>query len=113
MRHETRLKLERQIRIRRLKIAGIAVAIISAVVGGFLLVDLDSHETKIRVAGTVESVAVPAQKGALDGLEVSVKLEDGRHVRVLTLKSRDPHVGDPIQVTEHRHLTGRTTFTFH
>ncbi|MBL8565700.1 MAG: hypothetical protein JNM89_08290 [Hyphomicrobiaceae bacterium] len=112
MRHETRLKLDRELRLRQLKFAGIGLAILAAVVGGFLLVDLDSHETKTRVAGTIESVATPAQKGALDGLEVGVKLEDGRHVRVLAMKSRDPHVGDRIEVTEHHHLTGRTTFTF-
>lgn len=112
MRHETRLKLDRELRIRQLKFAAIGLAILGAVLGGFMLVDLDSHETKLRIAGTVESVATPAQKGAMDGLEVGVKLTDGRHVHVLALKSRDPHVGDPIEVTEHKHLTGRTTFTF-
>lgn len=111
MRHETRLKLDRAIRMRRLKIAGIAVVILGAVVGGFLLVDLDHHETKTKLGGTVEDVHNFAAKGATDGLEVGVKLDDGRHVKILAFKSRDPHVGDHIEVTEHRHLTGRTTFT--
>lgn len=113
MRHETRLKIDRAIRRRRMKMAA-AIAAAVAVLGGLMwLVDLDTHETRTRVAGTIESVTTPAQKGAMDGLDVAVKLDDGRHVRVLTLRSRDPHVGDHIEVTEHRHASGRTTFTFH
>lgn len=111
MRHETRVKLDRAIRMRRLKIAGIGLAILATVVAGFLLVDLDTHETKTKLAGTIDDVHTFAGKGALDGLEVGVKLEDGRHVKVLTHKSRDPHVGDHIEITEHHHMSGRTTFT--
>ena len=113
MRHETRLKIDREIRWRRMTmVAGVAAVV--AVLGALMwLVDLDTHEAKTRLAGTIESVTTPAQKGAMDGLDVGVKLDDGRHVRVLTLRSREPHVGDHIEVTEHRHLTGRTTFTFH
>lgn len=113
MRHETRLKIDREIRKRRMTMAaGIAAAV--AALGALMwLVDLDTHETKTRVAGTIESVTTPVQKGAQDGLDVAVKLDDGRHVRVLTLRSRDPHVGDHIEVTEHRHASGRTTFSFH
>lgn len=111
MRHETRLKIDREIRRRRaMLVAGIAAAV--AGLGVLLwLVDLDTRETRTRVAGTVESVTTPAQKGAMDGLDVAVALDDGRHVRVLAMKSRDPHVGDHIEVTEHRHASGRTTFT--
>ncbi len=113
MRHETRLKIDREIRRRRLMMAA-SVAAAIAVLGALMwLVDLDTHETKTRVAGTIESVTTPVQKGAQDGLDVAVKLDDGRHVRVLTLRSRDPHVGDHIEVTEHRHASGRTTFSFH
>lgn len=111
MRYETRQRLDREIRMRRLRYAGLAGLIALVVVSGFLLVDLDAHETKASLAGTVESVGTFAGKGAMDGLEVGVKLADGRHVRILAAKSRDPHVGDPISVTEHRHLTGRTTYT--
>ena len=111
MRHETKQRLDREIRMPRLRIFGFAVVMLAAVIGGFLLVDLDAHETKLKVAGTVDKVASFAGKGALDGLEVSVKLDDGRHVTVLANRSRDPHIGDRIDVTEHHHLTGRTTFT--
>lgn len=112
MRHETRLKIDREIRKRRLTMAaGIAAAV--AGLGAMMwFVDLDTHETRTHVAGTIESVTTPVQKGAMDGLDVGVKLDDGRHVRVLALRSRDPHVGDHIEVTEHRHGSGRTTFSF-
>lgn len=111
MRHETRLKLDRQIRLRRMRMLGIAAAIIIAVGAGFLLVDLDAHESKLKVGGIIDKVATYAGKGAMDGVEIGVKLDDGRHVTVLAHRARDPHVGDHIEVTEHRHLTGRTTFT--
>lgn len=111
MRHETRTRLDREIRLRWLRLFGIAAVITAAITAGFFLVDLDAHETKLKVAGTVDKVASFAGKGAMDGLEVSVKLDDGRHVTVLANRARDPHVGDRIDVTEHHHLTGRTTFT--
>lgn len=113
MRHETRLKIDREIRKRRITMAaGVAAAV--AVLGALMwLVDLDTHETKTRVAGTIESVTTPTQKGAMDGLDVAVKLDDGRHVRVLAMRSREPHVGEHIELTEHHHGSGRTTFSFH
>ncbi|HRY07948.1 MAG TPA: hypothetical protein P5114_12565 [Hyphomicrobiaceae bacterium] len=111
MRHETRARLDREIRMRRLRYVGIAAAILVAITAGFFLVDLDAHETKLKIAGTVNKVATYAGKGAMDGLEVSVNLDDGRHVVVLVNRTRDPHIGDRIEVTEHHHLTGRTTFT--
>lgn len=111
MRYETRLKLDRAIRMRRLKMAGAALAALAFIGAGFLLVDLDSHETATKVTGTIDNVHTFAGKGAMDGLEIGVRLDDGRHVTVLASKSRDPHVGDHIEVTEHRHLSGRTTFT--
>ncbi len=111
MRHETRARLDREIRMRRLRLAGIAASILATVVGGFLLVDLDAHENKLKIAGTVDKVTTYAGKGAMDGLEIGVKLDDGRRVTVLANRTRDPHIGDRIDVTEHHHLTGRTTFT--
>jgi hypothetical protein len=113
MRHDTRVKLDRQIKLRKLKFIGLGLAALLAFAGGLLLVDLDTHETKTRVAGTVERVSTPAPKGAMDDLDVGVKQDDGRHVRVLPQRSREPNVGDHIQVTEYRHLAGRTTFSYH
>lgn len=112
MRHETRQRLDRELHLQRLKFAGAGMAIIAAVAAGFVLVDLEAHETKVRAAGVVEKVRPYASKGVSDGVEVGVKLADGRHVTVLANRSHEPHVGDAIEVTEHRHLSGRTTFTY-
>ncbi|MFV0367811.1 MAG: hypothetical protein ACK5KM_05075 [Hyphomicrobiaceae bacterium] len=111
MRYELRQQLDRAIRMRRLKLAAVAIAVLTLVATGFALIDLESHETRTRLAGTIDDVHTFAGKGAMDGLEVGVKLDDGRHVTVLSLKSRHPEVGDHIEVTEHRHPSGRTVFT--
>ncbi|MCB1527678.1 MAG: hypothetical protein KDJ45_08255 [Hyphomicrobiaceae bacterium] len=111
MRYELRQELDRAIRVRRLRMAAIAIAVLGLVASGFALIDVESHETRIRLGGTIDDVHNFAGKGAMDGLEVGVKLEDGRHIRVLSLKSRHPQVGDLIEITEHRHPSGRTVFT--
>ena len=112
MRYETRMKLEREMRKRRLRMVGGGIAIVAAVVAGFFLIDMDSHETKQVLGGTVEAVQPYfAAKGKATGFTVSVKLADGRHVTVLANSSRDPHVGEHLDVTEHHHLTGRRTFS--
>ena len=36
----------------------------------------------------------------------------GRRVTVMVLKKTDPHVGDNVQITEHRHRTGRVNYTW-
>ncbi len=50
-------------------------------------------------------------KAIEEGLAVDVKLEDGRRARD-GFKTTDPHVGDHVQVAEHIHGTGRTTFSW-
>ena len=47
-----------------------------------------------------------------NGLSVDVALENGHRVNVMVLKTTDPHVGDHVQITEHRHRTGRLTYTW-
>jgi hypothetical protein len=51
-------------------------------------------------------------KAIEDGLAVDVKLEDGRVVHVMALKTTDPHIGDHIEIAEHIHGTGRITFSW-
>jgi hypothetical protein len=36
----------------------------------------------------------------------------GRRVSVMALKTTDPHVGDHVEITEHRHHTGRITYSW-
>jgi len=115
LREETRKRLERALWRERAKKAGLALAGLGALAGVFMYENLDASVKDVRVAGTVEHVGplnARSTKAVAEGLSVDVKLDDGRHVQVLALKSHGPHVGDRIEVTEHRHATGRVTHTW-
>lgn len=114
MSEDTRRRLDRAIWLDRAKKAGIGVAILGAIGLFALYQDLDMAVDNTHVTGVVERVdplVAPSSSGtpAGQGLTVGVKLDDGRHVRVVAKKDRDPHVGDRIEVVEHHHHTGRVT----
>lgn len=115
MREETRLKFERQVRkqwIRRGVYAAAAAVVVAALAW---FTDLDAHVEKREVAGVVETVS-PIQGGSTqaiqNGLDVAVKLDDGRHARVLVLKTTHPEVGSHVAIVEHIHWSGRRTFSW-
>jgi len=115
MREETRRKFDQALRRERMKriTAGVALAALAGVY--FVYTDLDAHVDNVRVPATVLAIGPANAKSTRtveDGLTVDVALQDGRHVQVLALKRSDPHVGDHVQVTEHRHHSGRTTYTW-
>lgn len=114
MSDETRRRLNRAIWMDRAKKAGIGLAI-AGVIGLYMAYQsLDLQVDNTQVAGvieTVEPLVAPnsATGGQGPGVTLGVKLEDGRHVRVIAYKTRDPHVGERIEVMEHHHHTGRVT----
>lgn len=114
MSEDTRNRLNRAIWVDRAKKAGIGLGLL-AVMGLFAAFQtLDMAVDNTQVAGVVETVdplVAPASPGTApaQGLTVGVKLDDGRHVRVIAKKEREPHVGDRIDVVEHHHHTGRVT----
>jgi hypothetical protein len=110
MREATRRRLDRALRRQRLTWLGYALAGTAALAGLFLLTNLDATVEDHRVQGRVERVSIPNLKTAVR--TVAVLLDDGRHVQVIALKVQEPHVGDRVAVTEHRHGTGRVTFTW-
>lgn len=112
MRSETGVRLERVIRRRRLIRLSAVGAVALAMVAVMWLEELDLRVENRPASGHVERVAALAGKDSLRGLLVDVALDDGRHVEVVALKSTDPHVGDRVTIIEHRHATGRTTFTW-
>jgi len=112
MRDETRRRLDRAILFYRLRRIGALVSAAAAIVAGFVLIDLDAAVEDRRVSGTVEHVGVLNSKDAARALAVDVRLDDGRHVTVIALKTRNPHVGDHVTVSEHRHRSGRVTYTW-
>ena len=116
MREDTRRKLERQLWWERAQKAGIGLAIAAAIGLVFVYEDYDTHIDNVRVPGTVVAVGplnVKSTQMVESGLSVDVALDGGgRRVTVLVLKKTDPHVGDHVQITEHRHHSGRTTYSW-
>jgi outer membrane lipoprotein SlyB len=112
LREETRRRFERLVWIDRAKKIGIGAAIVVAIGVAFGLENLDMMVTDSRVDGTIEAIdPLVSKTSAADGVNVGIKLDDGRHVRVIAAKTRNPHVGERIEVTEHHHATGRVTHT--
>jgi multidrug efflux pump subunit AcrA (membrane-fusion protein) len=115
MREETRRKLERALWRDRAKKIGIGVAALAAIGLFFVYEDYDAHIDNVRVPGTVVSVGplnTTNTQAIENGLSVDVALENGRRVTVWVLKKTDPHVGDHVQITEHRHRTGRVNYSW-
>lgn len=115
MRDETRKRLERQLWLQRLKWIGGGLAIAACASLGFWWTGLDASVETRHIAGVIEKVAPLTganSKAIEEGLAVDVKLDDGRLAHVMALKTRDPHVGDHIEIAEHTHGTGRVTFTW-
>lgn len=115
MREETRLKFEREVRKQWLRRGALALAGVAALAVAVWFEDLDAHVDKHEVAGVVEKVS-PIQGGSTqaiqNGLAVDIRLDDGRHAHVMTLKTTHPEVGAHVAVVEHVHWSGRTTFSW-
>ena len=115
MREETRRKLERALWRERAKKAGIGLAVVAAIGLLFFYEDYEAHIDNVRMPATVVSVGplnTSNTKMVENGLSVDVALENGRRVNVMALKTTGPHVGDHVQITEHRHRTGRITYSW-
>jgi hypothetical protein len=115
MREETRLKFEREVRKQWMRRGAIALGGLVVVAALAWFTDLDAHVEKREVAGVVETVS-PIQGGSTqaiqNGLNVDVKLDDGRLARVLVLKTTHPEVGSHVAIVEHIHWSGRRTFSW-
>ncbi|WP_072370884.1 hypothetical protein [Hyphomicrobium sp. NDB2Meth4] len=116
MREETRRKLERTLWIERLKKIAIGAAALVVIAAYFVYEDYDARIDNVRVPATVLAVGPLNIKNSQlveEGLSVEVALDDGgRKVTVMAMKKTDPHVGDHVQITEHRHHTGRVTYSW-
>lgn len=115
MREETRRRLERQLWMQRAKWIGAGCVGLAIMGLGFWTTGLDASVETHHVPGVVSSVGPlvgKSTKAIEEGLSVDVKLEDGRLVHVMVLKTTDPHVGDHVQVAEHVHGTGRRTYSW-
>jgi hypothetical protein len=115
MRDETRQKLDRILFQQKLKRIALGLAGFAAFGTALWFKGLDATVENVRVTGVVEKIE-PLRSGTASdlakGLDVDVRLDDGRKVHVMALKTTDPHVGEHVLVTEHRHGTGRLTYTW-
>jgi hypothetical protein len=112
MREEARRRLDRALMRTRLTRIGIGAGIALLVAAGFVWTDLDARVDNVKVPGVVQHVGPLATKNAADGLSVDVKLDTGQLKTLMVLKTSDPHVGDRVEIVEHRHHTGRVTYTW-
>lgn len=115
MREETRRRLERQLWWQRANWAAAGVGVLAVVAGGMWATGLDATVETHQVPGVVAAVGplvAKSTKAIEEGLSVDVKLDDGRLVHVMAYKKTDPHIGDHVQVAEHRHGTGRVTYSW-
>lgn len=116
MREETRRKLERVLWRERLKKIGIGAVALVAIAAYFVYEDYDARIDNVRVPAIVKSVGPLNIKNTQlieEGLAVEVALDsDGRRISVMAMKTTDPHVGDHVEITEHRHRTGRVTYSW-
>jgi hypothetical protein len=117
MREETKKRLDRELMKRRLQWSGIGVAMALAAGAGLWFTGLDASVTNTRVAGVVEKVGplnIPGMTTtAIEAsLGVDVKLDDGRAAHVAVLRTSNPEVGQHVEIMEHVHGTGRSTFSW-
>jgi hypothetical protein len=116
MREETRRKLERALWRERFKKIGIGAAAAAVIAAYFVYEDYDARVENLRIPATVTAVGPLNIKNTQlieQGLSVEVALDNGgRRVSVMAMKTTDPHVGDHIEITEHRHHTGRITYSW-
>jgi hypothetical protein len=115
MREETRRKLERALWRERFKKIGIGAVALLVIGAYFVYEDYDGRVENVRVPATVTEVGplnIKNTKLVEEGLSVQVAIDGGRRVSVMALKTTDPHVGDHVEITEHRHRTGRVTYTW-
>jgi hypothetical protein len=115
MRVETKRKLERALWRERAKKIGIGLGVLAVIGLLFAYEDYDAHVDNVRVPATVVSIGplnTTNTQAIENGLSVDVALENGHRVNVMVLRKSDPHIGEKVQITEHRHRSGRLTYSW-
>jgi hypothetical protein len=111
VREETKKRLERAIWLQRGKWVAMGLAVIAGMAILLKFVSADASVENVRVSATVTRVA-PLPSKPQTGLIVDVKLADGKVVEVIANQITDPKVGQQVEITEHRHATGRKNYSW-
>lgn len=112
MRDVTKRRLERAIWLERAKYIGVFLGICLVMAGMFAWISADHAVELVRVPATVTSVRPLPTKNTQSGLIVDVKLADGKTIELTVNQITDPKVGQQVEITEHRHATGRKTHSW-
>ena len=112
MREETKRRLERAIWMQRAKWAGMGLGVAAVMGLVFTWISADAAVENVRVPATVVDVGPLATKSTQNGLLVHVTLAGGKLVSVIVNQITDPQPGQKVEITEHRHSTGRRTYSW-
>ena len=112
MREETKRRLERAIWMQRAKWAGMGLGVAAVMGLVFTWISADAAVENVRVPATVVDVGPLATKSTQNGLLVHVTLADGKLVSVIVNQITDTQPGQKVEITEHRHSTGRRTYSW-
>jgi len=112
MREDVKRRLDRAIWLQRAKWIGTGLACLAGLALMFVWISKDSEVENVRVPATIMTVGLIPGKNVQNGLQVGVELTDGKHVTVLVNQITDPKVGQKVEITEHRHATGRRTYSW-
>ncbi len=102
---------------RRLQIAGLGLGFAIVAAAALWFTSLDASVTSHAVAGVVEKVGpLNMSDTTTNAIEssfgVDVKIDDGRRTHVSVLRSLNPVIGQHVQIIEHVHGSGRSTFSW-
>ncbi len=115
MRSDTRARLDSALRKQQLKLVGIGAGV-AAVMGALLwYTSLDATIKNRPAPGTISAIDAAAGQSTQiveNEVFVTVKLDDGRAARVLVLKTSKPALGQKVEIAEHIHGSGRSTFSW-
>jgi hypothetical protein len=111
MREETKKRLERAIWLQRGKWAAMGLGVFGMMAVALTVMSTDAAVERVRVPATVTRVA-PLPSKPQTALLVDVKLSDGKVIEVIANQITDPKVGQQVEITEHRHATGRKTYSW-
>ncbi len=115
MKPETARKLDRLIFLQRLKYGAMAAAVALGIAAFVLFV---AYEEEVRVDKVVAMTKVHGtivearrQNGRNGTYRLTVRLDNGRSIKTVSLlKSGIPYVGEPVDLQETEHKSGRRNY---